>query len=324
MSLKQFALLLSLPLLGACNMVVSETPMFVEADRGAPTPRDGVWLGEKDDCRFDSSKPESEWPRCAMQVVVRNSGRELILVDSKETQRVTALFAAGTPAIIEGKWVDDAKESAKATYGYFGLETRPAAADGRFVRATLWSVECGVKNATSSEIRPFPGITAECRAAAASSRRTAEVQAWRWVRAERGAATAQASALPAFMTGCWQRRSRPEEGMNWTQECWMEPKAGLMLGASREVDGDTLKSWEQLRIERSADGTVTLFASPRGRSALPFKVKSQSSTSIEFVNASHDYPQRIRYELKDGRLEAEISLIDGKRAVTWSYNRENR
>ena len=28
----------------------------------------------------------------------------------------------------------------------------------------------------------------------------------------------------------------------------------------------------------------------------------------------HDYPQRLRYELKGDRLEAEISLIDGSEA----------
>ena len=128
-----------------------------------------------------------------MQVVVRNSGRELNLIDAKESQRVAATFAAGTPAIIEAEWIDDAKTPAKVTYGYYALEPQPAAQDGRFIRASLWPVVCGVKSPTSSEIRPFPGITPECRptskgairAAAVSSRRAEQVQVWRWVRAER-------------------------------------------------------------------------------------------------------------------------------------------
>src|SRR5215217_2528059 len=76
------------------------------------------------------------------------------------------------------------------------------------------------------------------------------------------AATAGAdiAVLPAFMTGCWDL----VEGDHWTQECWMEPKAGLMLGASREGSGAKLKSWEQLRIEQAPDGKITLYASPRG------------------------------------------------------------
>lgn len=133
-----------------------------------------------------------------------------------------------------------------------------------------------------------------------------------------GAVAAQAPALPAFMTGCWDLK----DGERWTQECWMEPRAGLMLGASREGDGATLRSWEQLRIEQAADGTIVLYASPRGIPPVQFKASKTSTHAIEFTNATHDYPQRIRYELKGDRLLAEISLIDGSKPVRWSYARE--
>ncbi|MFL6729604.1 MAG: DUF6265 family protein [Sphingomicrobium sp.] len=132
------------------------------------------------------------------------------------------------------------------------------------------------------------------------------------------AAAAQTPALPAFMTGCWELI----DGDHWTHECWMEPKAGLMLGASREGTGAKLSSWEQLRIEQGTDGTITLFASPGGRSALPFAGRAVTAKAIEFTNATHDYPQRIRYELKGGRLLTEISLIDGDKAVRWAYSPE--
>jgi hypothetical protein len=132
------------------------------------------------------------------------------------------------------------------------------------------------------------------------------------------AAAAEATTLPAFLAGCWEAI----EGDRWTQECWMEPKAGLMLGASREGTGAKLKSWEQLRIEQAANGSITLFAGPGGRTPLPFKASKSTATSVEFTNAAHDYPQRIRYELNNGRLDAEISLIDGSKPVRWSYVRE--
>ena len=103
----------------------------------------------------------------------------------------------------------------------------------------------------------------------------------------------------------------------------MEPRAGLMLGASREGADEKLKSWEQMRIELGANGKLTFFGSPGGRPAVAFEARTASATSIEFTNAAHDYPQRIRYELKDGRLNAEISLLDGTKAVQWSYSREN-
>lgn len=132
------------------------------------------------------------------------------------------------------------------------------------------------------------------------------------------AAATEAPALPTFMTGCWDL----VEGDHWTQECWMEPKAGLMLGASREGTGAKLKSWEQLRIEQAADGKVTLFASPGGRPPLPFEARKVTANEIEFVNAAHDFPQRIAYSFKDGRLAAEISLIDGSKPMRWTYVRE--
>jgi hypothetical protein len=122
------------------------------------------------------------------------------------------------------------------------------------------------------------------------------------------------------MTGCWNLVEKDR----WTQECWMEPKAGLMLGASREGRGDRLSSWEQLRVEQAADGSITLMASPRGRPAVPFKARVVSANAVEFTNGAHDYPQRIRYELKGDRLEAEISLIDGSKPVKWTYTRESR
>ena len=131
---------------------------------------------------------------------------------------------------------------------------------------------------------------------------------------------AAVAELPEFMTGCWNLA----EGEKLTQECWMEPKAGLMLGASRELAGTKIKSWEQLRIQRSADGKITLFASPGGRAPVPFDGRRVSPTAIEFTNARHDYPQRLRYELKGDRLEAEISLIDGAKPIRWSYAREKR
>jgi hypothetical protein len=132
------------------------------------------------------------------------------------------------------------------------------------------------------------------------------------------AAATQAPTLPSFMTGCWNLIV----GDHWTQECWMEPKANLMLGASREGTGDKLKSWEQLRVEIGSDGKVILWASPHGRAAIPFEAKAVSASTVEFTNATHDYPQRIRYELKGDKLDAEISLIDGSKPVRWTYVRE--
>ena len=135
------------------------------------------------------------------------------------------------------------------------------------------------------------------------------------------AAAADAPAMPAFMTGCWELATAGDA--SWTQECWMEPRAGLMLGAAREGSKEALKSWEQMRIELAPGGKLTFFGSPHGQPPIAFEARTISNTAVEFTNAAHDYPQRIRYELKDGKLNAEISLLDGTKAVQWSYGREN-
>ena len=123
--------------------------------------------------------------------------------------------------------------------------------------------------------------------------------------------------MPAFLMGCWEHRSAER----WTQECWTDTRGGLMIGSSRSGSGDVIREWEWLRIERGADGTLRYIASPGGKAPVPFIAESVSSTWAVFTNAGHDYPQRIRYEFKDGRLEAEISLLDGSRPNRWSYRR---
>jgi hypothetical protein len=180
-------------LLCACNMVISETPVFSESDRASLLPKDGLWLGDDEDCRFDVTKPESDWPDCALWVSVRESGAELQFSDGKgESQRVGGLFASGSPAVVQGEWIDEAKEPRKAYYSFYGIEPRDIDKEGRFTSASVWPVECGIQERPNGDIKPFPGITPECRptskdsirSAAAASRRTDEVKQWRWLRKE--------------------------------------------------------------------------------------------------------------------------------------------
>ena len=124
--------------------------------------------------------------------------------------------------------------------------------------------------------------------------------------------------MPAFLSGCWKQ----VEGQSWTQECWMEPRGGLMIGAAREGTGDTIKVWEQMTIEQGADGALTFYASPRGVGRTPFKLEHASSSEVRFTNATNDFPQRIRYALNKGKIEAEISLLDGSKPNRWTYSRD--
>ena len=102
------------------------------------------------------------------------------------------VIAEGHPPIIQTEWHDDAKEDGKTFYAFVGLEPGQIQGDDTFVTASIWGVACGVKDANSSEIKPYPGITPECRptsqdalrSAAAASRATSEITRWRWLRPE--------------------------------------------------------------------------------------------------------------------------------------------
>ena len=132
------------------------------------------------------------------------------------------------------------------------------------------------------------------------------------------AAAAQSQPMPAFLAGCWEEK-RAESA--WTEECWTDPRGGLMIGSGRDGKGDSVRHWEWMRIERSPDGVPTFYGSPKGAPPVAFKATAGDSKSITFVNSAHDYPQRVHYRLTDNGIDAEISLADGSKPNRWSYRR---
>jgi hypothetical protein len=94
-----------------------------------------------------------------------------------------------------------------------------------------------------------------------------------------------------------------------------------MIGSGRDGKSDKVGHWEWMRIERGADGNLTFYGSPKGAPAVGFKAIEADSKSVTFVNASHDYPQRVRYVVTDAGLDAEVSLVDGSKPNRWTYKR---
>ena len=124
--------------------------------------------------------------------------------------------------------------------------------------------------------------------------------------------------MPAFISGCWEEK---RDGGGWTEECWTDTRGGLMIGSGRDGNGDKVGHWEWMRIERGADGSLTFYGSPKGASPVAFKATEADGKSITFVNAAHDYPQRVRYLGTEAGLDAEVSLADGSKPNRWSYRR---
>ena len=124
------------------------------------------------------------------------------------------------------------------------------------------------------------------------------------------------SALPGWMSGCWEWR----EGERWGEECWTVPRRGQMMGSGRSGDAAKVASWEFMRIERDDEG-LRFSASPGGTGWTRFASASDPGEGVTFVNPANDYPQRVRYWREGELLKAEISQLDGSREMGWSFAR---
>ena len=121
--------------------------------------------------------------------------------------------------------------------------------------------------------------------------------------------------LPEWMAGTWMM----QDGAEWFDEMWTDPRCGIMLGLGRNGFGSELNGWELMQIRQGSDGRIKLIARPDGKPPVEFPLVLISEEAIEFANPAHDYPQRIRYWRQGKLLMAEISLLDGSRSLRWNY-----
>jgi hypothetical protein len=123
------------------------------------------------------------------------------------------------------------------------------------------------------------------------------------------AAGAQAAApidQLRWMAGCWEIRTPSR----LTQEQWMSPLGGMMLGMSRTVAGGAVREWEQIRIE-TRDARLVYVAQPSGQTLTEFASESVTDTAVVFHNPAHDFPQRVAYR-RAGR-DSLVARISGER-----------
>jgi hypothetical protein len=96
--------------------------------------------------------------------------------------------------------------------------------------------------------------------------------------------------LPAWMAGCWERRS----GVHLVEEHWLAPRGGTMLGVGRTTRDDTLVEYEHTRIHVRGD-TLVFAASPSAQAPAEFRALRPSGDEVRFENLAHDFPQRLIY-----------------------------
>jgi hypothetical protein len=119
-----------------------------------------------------------------------------------------------------------------------------------------------------------------------------------------------------WMSGAWLQ----EKDGSWAEEHWSTPRGGVMLGTGLSGREGKASEFEFFRIAMDG-GTLTFFASPDGRTAVPFRLVSSSAREAVFENPGHDYPQRIAYRLEGKMLLGTISLQDGSNPMRWRYKR---
>lgn len=149
--------------LGGCNLVVTDTPFFMQ-DPSAPTLRNGLWRSVEADCRFDEHKPVERWPECAEWTVVRD-GETLNFGTADGEQRgprrwVTERYvvAPGDPLILQQSCA--AGGGTEPLYCYYGIRVRAADASGRVTQFDGWNVSCGpLAEGDRVTTAPWPGLS---------------------------------------------------------------------------------------------------------------------------------------------------------------------
>jgi hypothetical protein len=168
-------LALAASMLSACNIVVTKTPLFADADKSPLQFRDGVWNPADTDCAFDETKPVDAWPDCVKPVLVRNGEFLSWQGDTKSWKSDDtgkALIVAGDPMILQ---LYDKPENADPFYLYAAL-TPKLDAQGRIISLQAWPVLCGPPpppppggKADASALtqagtkQPFPGMTMDAQ-----------------------------------------------------------------------------------------------------------------------------------------------------------------
>ena len=138
------------------------------------------------------------------------------------------------------------------------------------------------------------------------------------IRAQGAAAPASIDDL-AWLGGHW---SSGDDG-RWSEEHWLPPSGGSLLGVNRSGCSQGAGGFEFLRIQADADGTPVYWASPGGAPAVAFRMTAWSTDSVTFENPANDFPRRIVYRRDGDLLIATISNGDDEPRMSWTWTRSD-
>jgi CubicO group peptidase (beta-lactamase class C family) len=118
------------------------------------------------------------------------------------------------------------------------------------------------------------------------------------------------------MSGAWVA----DDAQGRTEEHWILPSGSMMLGVNRTVASGKTVHYEQLRIERRADG-IFYVSSPVRQATTEFRLVKSDRMRAVFENPAHDFPKRISYWRDEGGLHARVEGAPGERTAEWLFRR---
>ena len=107
----------------------------------------------------------------------------------------------------------------------------------------------------------------------------------------------------AFMAGCWQI----VDAQTTQEESWSRAAGGTMMGTARVLAGGQVVFSEYVEVAEKPTGLVMTVALGIGKSGVSFTRIAGGPDEVVFENATHDFPQRIRYRKQgDGAVLARV------------------
>jgi hypothetical protein len=107
----------------------------------------------------------------------------------------------------------------------------------------------------------------------------------------------------AWLGGCW----KSETGEPGSGEHWLPLAGGTLMGVSRTVKQGKTVDFEFMQIRAVENGQLAFIAIPSGQRTTVFPLLRLGVTEVVFENPTHDFPQRVIYQLEGGtRLRARV------------------
>lgn len=108
-----------------------------------------------------------------------------------------------------------------------------------------------------------------------------------------------------YLLGSWKRTD--DEAGNQTYESWRKDSDTKYIGQSYTLNGTDTISQEYMTISKPSEMWMLGVQIPSEPTETMFSLKTMDANSFEFESQENEFPNLIKYEAMEGRLDAAIS-----------------